>query len=475
MVSVMSRLLIVTHEHIGPRMAGPGIRALEIARSVARYGFPVTLATPHPRINEADAVRIVGFSWDDPQSLEMWIRNSDVVMAMGSVLSRVIHCLGKPINLPTIVDLYDISEIEIALIQSMVNPSFPLTDLLIAETLVYLSNGDFFVCATERQLDFWMGVLWMAGRLNPHTLTLSPERWFARVPMGIPDNPPQAKGPVLKGIVPGIGPQDRVVLWMGGIWEWTDPLTLALAFERVLSQRQDVRLVFGALQHFDPQIAPPMSKAARFVEQCRRAGWLNRFVFFLDWVPYEQRGAYLLEADIGISLHERSWENRYAIRARTLDYLWASLPCVLSIGDEMANLLAAFGLAKVVPPGNPNAVADALLAWLSDLPSRADLEARLSALREAWRWSVVVRPIVEFLQQPRTAPDASAARDRICALIRLRWENDRLRKENEHLREKNENLRSENQHLLSEMDSLRRGRIIRTLNRLYKLFGKRFL
>jgi len=471
----MSRLLIVTHEHIGPRMAGPGIRAWEIARAVARYGFPVTLASPHPGISEADQVKVVGFSWDDPQSLETWIRDSDVVMAVGPVLSRVLHWLGRPLDLPTIVDLYYVPEIEMTLIQAISDPSFPLVDLLIAETLVYLSNGDFFLCATERQLDFWMGVLWMAGRLNPQTLLLNPERWFARVPMGIPDDPPRSDGSVLKGVVPGIGPQDKVVLWMGGIWEWTDPLTLAAALERVLSRRQDVRFVFGALQHYDPQVVPPMSKAARFLERCREAGWLGRFVFFLDWVPYERRAAYLLEADVGISLHENPWESRYAIRSRSLDYLWASLPCVLSAGDELADLLAASGLARVVPLRDPIAVADALLAWLSDPPPRAELKARTSALREMLRWSSVVRPIVEFLQQPRMAPDASVARDRIHTLIRLRWENDRLREENSRLQEENSCLQEENSRLQSELSSIRRGRIVRALNRLYELFGKRFL
>ena len=471
----MSRLLIITYEHIGPRMAGPGIRAWEIARAVARHGFPVTLATPHPETSGADSVRVVGFSWDDPQSLEVWIRDSDVVMAMGSVLSRVIHWLGRPLDLPTIVDLYDVSGIEMALIQATGDPSFPFVELLIAETLVYLSNGDFFLYATERQLDFWMGVMWMAGRLNPHTLLLDPERWFARVPMGIPDDSPRPNGPVLKGVVSGVGPQDKVVLWMGGIWEWTDPLTLAAALERVLSQRQDVRLVFGALQHYDPRIVPPMSKAARFLERCRESGWLGRFVFFLDWVPYEQRGAYLLEADLGISLHENTWESRYAVRARSLDYLWASLPCVLSVGDELADLLAAYGLAKMVPPRDPTAVADALLAWLSDPPSRTELMARSSALRDTLRWSSVVRPIVEFLQQPRTAPDASVARNRVHALIRLRWENDRLREENSRLRGENDRLREENSRLQSELSSIRRGRVVRALNRLYRLLGRRFL
>ncbi len=465
----MGQFLIITYEHIGPKMAGPGIRAWEIARSVAGYGFDVTLATPYPELPGSENPRVVGFSWDDPLSLEQWIQGADVVMAIGPLLSRVVHWLRRPIEQPVIADLYDISQIEQILISAHSGLYFPmLVDILTEEALCYLSNGDFFVCATERQRDFWLGTLWMAGRLNASTLSMDPEHWITLVPMGIPDDPPEWNGPVLKGVVPGIGSQDKVALWMGGLWEWTDPLTLAAAIEQVLASRQDVRWVFGALHHYDEQVVPKMSKAARFLEQCQKEGWLGRYVFFLDWIPYTQRGAYLLEADVGIGLHDQPFESRYAIRARSLDYLWASLPCVLSAGDEMTRLLGARGLAAVVPPGDPCAVADALLERLDSAPSRSEMDRRMRPLQDAVRWSVLVEPIVKFLKQPCLAPDAHRARGRIPTLIRLRHENDELRRENDELRRENDELRA-------SLEAFRRGRIVRVLNGVYGVFGKTFL
>lgn len=127
----MTRLLIVTYEHIGPKMAGPGIRAWEIARAVAGRGFSVILATPYPGFSESEDLQVVGFSWDDPYSLERWIQNADVVMAMGPLLSRLVHWLRKPIEQPVIADLYDVSQIEQILISTYSGSYFPvLVDIL---------------------------------------------------------------------------------------------------------------------------------------------------------------------------------------------------------------------------------------------------------------------------------------------------------------------------------------------------------
>lgn len=462
MLDRTNRLLIITHEHIGPRMAGPGIRAWEIARAVAHHGIEVILATPYPETVSLENPQIVGFSWEDTASLERWLRQADVIMATGPVLSRVLHCLGRPLPHPTIVDVYYVAEIEQLILAAQRGVSFPmLTDLLIEETLAYLRQGDLFVCATERQRDFWLGALWMSGRLNEDTVALNPEAWIALVPMGIPEDPPQWDGPVLKGVVPGIGPNDKVILWLGGLWEWTDTQTLFEALAHVFARRSDVRVVFGAAQHFDPQVVPPMSRAGQFVERCRAAGWLGRFVFFLGWIPYAQRGAYLLEADVGLSLHDHPLESRYAIRARSLDYLWASLPCVLSAGDVLAEQLEAWGLARLAGPGDARAVADALLALLEDPPPRPVLTARTRSLREAWTWPRVVRPIVDFVRRPERAPDADRARGRIPALLTLRKENDLLRQENRFLQ--------------AHLEAIRRGRLVRLLNAIYGLWGRRYL
>ncbi len=57
------------------------------------------------------------------------------------------------------------------------------------------------------------------------------------------------------------------------------------------------------------------------------SGALGTSVFFNpDWVAYEDRGDYLLEADAGVSTHFAHIETEFAFRTRILDYLWAGLP-----------------------------------------------------------------------------------------------------------------------------------------------------
>ena len=82
------------------------------------------------------------------------------------------------------------------------------------------------------------------------------------MPLGLPATPPQRGATnVIKGVIPGIGLADKVIYWGGGIWDWTDPLTLLDAVKQVLEQRDDVRILFGALHHYDHTVEPTMSMA----------------------------------------------------------------------------------------------------------------------------------------------------------------------------------------------------------------------
>ncbi len=111
------------------------------------------------------------------------------------------------------------------------------------------------------------------------------------------------------------------------------------------------------------------------IELAQQLGLYNQAVFFNDrWVPYAERGSYFLEADIGVSAHQAHIETRYAFRTRLLDYMWAGLPMVVSGGDELADMVAARGLGQVVPIGDSDGFAQAILA-LAGQPG-----ARLGAL-----------------------------------------------------------------------------------------------
>ena len=52
---------------------------------------------------------------------------------------------------------------------------------------------------------------------------------LAVVPFGIQEDPPVQRRHGIRGATPGIGPDDKVILWGGGIYNWFDPLSLIRA------------------------------------------------------------------------------------------------------------------------------------------------------------------------------------------------------------------------------------------------------
>src|SRR5439155_20645751 len=99
------------------------------------------------------------------------------------------------------------------------------------------------------------------------------------VPFGIEVEPPRSSTRVLKGVVPGISTEDKVLLWGGGIWNWFDPLTVIRAVARVSQTRDDVRLYFLGLRHPNPAV-PAMEMERRATALAAELGLTDRIVFF---------------------------------------------------------------------------------------------------------------------------------------------------------------------------------------------------
>ncbi len=439
-------LLIITHENIGERMAGPSIRSWEIAQALGRQGAQVRIISPFASQRSAPNVDIVQFDWAQPDSIVRHIDEASAVMGIGTVLARVIALLGKPIDKPTIVDTYYVPEIEQILLNITTHKrEFDPTPIFVNEMSTYLRQADFLLVATEHQYDFWLGGLLAYGRLNSATLKqFNVDGLLGMVPLGISDDVPLSHEPsamrheskalnLQPATLNSLQPSDKIIYWGGGIWDWTDPMTLLDAMRIVWQQRSDAKLVFGALHHYDQNIVPHMSMAGKLIAQVKAEDWLGKQVFFGDWLPYDQRGAFLMRADVGVGLTLRTIENRYAVRARILDYVWTGLPCVLSAGDEYAEWAAQIGLAKLVQPGDTKALAEAILAQLNDPTPRAERIAQLQPVIAPRRWQAVVQPLLNFIRAPHLAADAAEARASIGGLVSLRSEIDNLRRERDDL------------------------------------------
>ena len=265
--------------------------------------------------------------------------------------------------------------------------------------------GDFYVCASERQRMLWLGWLEARGRINPLTYDRdhSLRNLIDVVPTGLPAEPARHTRALVRGVVPGIGADDLVLVWGGGIWNWLDPLTLIRAVARAAETHPQVRLYFPGPRHpYEAQV-PDMAMHGAALDLAKALGLWNQNVFVGEWVPYANRQNYLLEADIGCSLHLESLESLFAFRTRVLDYIWAGLPMIVTRGDAASEMVREHDLGVVVDYQDVEGVANAIRT-LAGKPREA-YRPRFQELQEALSWERVAAPLLAYCQEPQRAPD----------------------------------------------------------------------
>jgi len=375
---------VVSAEPVGDRMAGPAIRAYELARALAADAR-VTLAAPAPSALGDERFELLEAGLADYDALVAAVREHDVVVAQLLPPRLLARIWREPARL--VVDLYNPTVVE-AIEATRGKPAASrarLNRIVGRAAAAHLAAADLTLCASERQRDLWLGVL--AGRelLEPDALDR-----FAVVPFGVRTEPPaRADPPVMRG--PLVPEDARILLWGGGIWDWLDAPTAIRAAARL---PDDVHLVFQGVKR--PALLERDEHAAggRAIALARELGLEGTRVHFNhDWVPYEQRGGWLLEADLGVSAHPAHLETRFAYRTRIADYIWAGLPVVTSAGDVLGDHVAARGLGRAVAAGDDLAFAHACAELLAD-PGPARVAVAQAA--DDLRWDRVVQPLLDF-------------------------------------------------------------------------------
>ncbi|MBA2607969.1 MAG: glycosyltransferase [Actinobacteria bacterium] len=399
------KIVVITNDALGARMAGPAIRASKIAGVLSKAGHNVTLFTTGS-CEPFDAPYATKHGWtDELKLLEAWC---DVVVFQGFVID------GQPWLIHTdkvmVVDLYDpfhLEQLELSREAAEHDVRVEVVASTVAVLNEQMARGDFFLCASEKQRDFWLGALAALGRVNPLTYDADPSlrSLIDVVPFGVDDEPARQVKHAIRGVVDGIGVDDDVLLWGGGVYNWFDPLTLIRAVDAVRDRRPNVRLYFLGMKHPNREVRQ-MRMATEAMALAGDLGLTGKHVFFnYDWVPYEQRADWLLDADIGVSTHLDHVETAFSFRTRMLDYLWAGLPIVCTAGDSMGELVAEHELGTAVPPGDVTALADALNALLGNDARRQTAAAAVRAIAPNFAWSSALAPIVSFCASPRRAPD----------------------------------------------------------------------
>ena len=412
--------LFLTNEAINQRRSGPAIRCLELARAVGKHQ-QVAIASLQPCDIELKEIRLLADALRRRSELEALAKASDVVVTQGLALARwpALAKFAKHL----VIDLYDPYLFEYL---AHAHPRHPTWGYLrqLHRLNQQMLEGDFFLCANERQRDYWLGRLCALGRLNPdeYQRNASFEKLIAVVPFGLPATPPRHTRDVMKGVLPGIGKDDFVLLWAGGLWQWLDPLTPIRAMAEVAKSAPHAKLVFLGAHDPNPNNRPMsvVDDARRLAEELKLLG---RNVFFHEqWVPYDERESFLLEADLGISAHPDTVESRFAFRTRVLDHIWAGLPMILSSGDDFSDWAERNSVGRSVAPSDVAGWKEAILFWMDDAASRQQARAKLQQLAPSFQWQRVAEPLLRYCAAPYKTHRASVLRKKLVPLLSSGYE-----------------------------------------------------
>jgi hypothetical protein len=381
----MSRVALVSSEPVRERMAGIGIRYLELARRLPRPGIEAVLLSPADPAEAPPAGvevrRLV------PGRLADLLADCDAAVAQGQLANDVL--LECP-RLPVAIDLYDPWLVENLHYLASLGLDPWRNDH--ATWVLQLSRGDLFLCSSAEQRLYYLGFLTALGRVNPERLAADPDlaRLIVETPFGVPD---PAELPAYRPLLPARAEGELRVLF-GGVYDWYDPWTLLAALER-LPRRWRLLLVRNPNATDTPQ-----ALFARLEAHCRERGWWGERVEALDWVPSERRWDLLRDVDVLCSPHRPSLEARLSLRTRFLDAFAAGCPVVVSEGGTVARLVAAHGAGWVVPAGDAAALAAALAAVASGDEELERRQAAGRALAGELSWERALAPLVAFCQEP---------------------------------------------------------------------------
>jgi glycosyltransferase involved in cell wall biosynthesis len=396
---ISMRSLVVIQGGVGAKVTGPEIRGWAVARGLAEH-HDVTVAVDDPSEGVRDGLALIS---NRRRELIRAARHHDAVVA--TALPPYLLAALRNSGTVTVSDQYDPVWLETAVLTQ--DPA--TVRLLRAQRLMrgaQVRFADVIAVASQAQRTLLMDELDALGGTRgaaPHVVT---------VPFGVPEPPPATERRPLREAFPAIAADDPVVLWWGKVWRWFDADSAIRAFAQVVDRCPRARLVISAGKSptaaFD---ASDHTEAAR--QLTRELGLLDRNVFFLDeWTPYDRRHEYLMEADIGLTLHANTPEAPFAARARYMDYLWAALPCVLGTGDETAAAFAETGFASLVEPADVDGAAAALLALIQDRSARERAHAAGLRLADRYRWSAIMEGLAHAIDEAHAHP-ARKARSRM--------------------------------------------------------------
>lgn len=380
------------------KIEGGGMRVWGLANGLKEHGFSVTVAVndSFPQQNNGfDGVRLINWSLDS--HFKKIINDFDIVVisyCMGDASVFVADNIddGKTLVLDAYVPIY-------------VEVSARNSDDLATEFYNYssdikkfnhvLKRGDYFLCANLPQKHMYTGVLASLGIINP--LTYKDDRVLV-VPFGVESKKlPSFKTAESPYKNLGIKENDFVLLWFGGLYPWFNFSPLLKAVEKLSVKNRFKFVLVGGKNPYNSH--PDFIKQYNQVKsQLQSMKLLNKNVYLVDWVDFDERLKWYQGSDAVISINQPGDENEYSWRTRVIDYVWGNVPIITNGGDPLSNLLLENKAAIKID--NEGKTIESVVGDLIVEPKKLNaIKENLHTIRQQFYWEKVVNELVIALSQ----------------------------------------------------------------------------
>jgi len=387
----MKRVVVLAPEPIRPRMAGMGIRALELARALSAE-FEVRLLVPNIEEEARAVAGPVPVARAGPRELPSAAAGADAAVVSGHAASSWFQAVPE---LPVACDLYDPFMIENLHYAEALGPVPSAHDR--AALALALARADFFLCASPEQRLFYSGALYAAGRIGSSRFDEDPTlSWLLEiVPFGVPQE--RAAGDRSRGrAAAGVGASGPLVLF-GGVYDWYEPDLLLEAWPALQKRAPGVRLLFfeNPNRETTPQRAFERARA-----RARQLDPSGEAIVFSPWLPYAARADLYAACDVLVSISAEGLEADLAFRTRLLDAAWGGVPSVSIGGGALGRELEEAGAGRRAERSS-GALVEAVVGVLAAGDGAREAGRRFAAGRS---WQRVAEPLAAWCRSARVDP-----------------------------------------------------------------------
>jgi glycosyltransferase involved in cell wall biosynthesis len=375
---------------------GTGMRVWGLAKGLQKNGVDVTVAVKvdfPQNIDSHEGIKLV--NWQPDQQFADLINSFDSVITSycnGSDSVFIADSINDEVQL--ILDAYVPIYVEVSAREAKdIDTDYIHYMADVARYNHVLKRGDYFLCASETQKIYYTGVLSALGIINPHTYR---QDRLIVAPFGIHNLPAKpTRNPYQKL---GIKDDDFLVLWFGGLYPWFKIDEFLGAIEELSSNSKIKFAIVGGKNPFNPN--PDLSRqyehAVKFGEDKKL---INKNLFFIDWVDFDDRINWYARANVVISINNPGEENTFAWRTRVMDYIWGELPILTNGGDPLSEQLLVLDAAIKLDQLSKNSIEAAIKDLVDNSDKLRAIKKSVIAAKPRYHWDSIVKPIEEVVSK----------------------------------------------------------------------------